>query len=322
MTKPTRKSRPKPPTRRRPPAQRGSGNPSADEATSPEQQAAPSPALAAPALAVKPNPRIELSIVYEDAWLIVVDKPSGLVTQPGKAHRRDSLLNALFARHGSLLQNLGEKRDFGLLHRLDRETSGLVIVAKMPRAYDELRKAFETRTIEKHYLAVAEGLPQPREGLIDAPILEVEFSSRSAARGSKAAGPQVRPRDKAGSPTVRSHATFKKAVISRRGQSARTHYRVLSHTQQLSLLHLRLETGKLHQARVHAALINCPILGDHVYGPETGRCPSPGHLMLHAWRLGFHHPCEPARMVRLESPLPEAFRDVLRERGFKTGELN
>src|SRR3974390_391999 len=108
--------------------------------------------------AVKPNPQIAVTIVHEDADLLVVEKAAGVVTQPGKGHANDSLLNGVFALRdglmGKLLHNLGVRRDFGLLHRLDRETSGLLVIAKSPNAYDQLRRDFEARRVDKEYLAI------------------------------------------------------------------------------------------------------------------------------------------------------------------------
>src|SRR5437870_3214775 len=112
-----------------------------------------------PQFSVPPNALVPFTIQYEDDDLLVVEKPAGVVTQPGKGHARDALLNGLFERFGPRLQNLGAARDWGLLHRLDRDTSGLVVVALRPKAYDSLRAAFAARRVKKCYLAIVRGRP-------------------------------------------------------------------------------------------------------------------------------------------------------------------
>src|SRR2546430_14979094 len=121
---------------------------------------------------IEPNDRVTFKVRYEDDDLAVVDKPPGLVTQPGLGHERDTLLNGLFARYGPKLQNLGKARDFGLLHRLDRQASGLLLVGLRPAAYDALRKSFEERTIRKFYWAITKGRPRTESGVIKRPIIE------------------------------------------------------------------------------------------------------------------------------------------------------
>ncbi|MCC5831300.1 MAG: RluA family pseudouridine synthase [Phycisphaeraceae bacterium] len=269
---------------------------------------------------VAANRRVVVPVVHEDAWLMVVNKPAGMVTQPGKGHQRDALLNGLFALHGPLLENLGRRRDFGLLHRLDKDTSGLLLVAKMPRSYDVLRRAFEARRIEKEYLAVVAGCPAVAEGSIDAPIQEVEVSARSIA----AAG-TPRPMTTAGKAKANKALRarwgadrYKKAVISRRGRPAVTLYRVLGQRGELSFVHLRLLTGRLHQVRLHMATLGCPVVGDAVYGPAGrsggGRL---GRLALHAWRLVFDHPCEPDRHVSIAAPPDGDLARMIHEMGWR-----
>ncbi|HVX87038.1 MAG TPA: RluA family pseudouridine synthase [Phycisphaerae bacterium] len=230
-----------------------------------------------------------MAIVHEDPDLLIVDKPAGLVTQPGKGHASDSLLNAVFALRegliGKLLQNLGQRRDFGLLHRLDKETSGLLVIAKTPNAYDQLRRDFEARRIDKEYLALTAGIPTPAQGVIQARLKEVEI------------------------PNARStYASIKKVVISRQGQEALTAYKVQSHgqTPPAALVHLTIKTGRLHQIRAHMLFLNCQVLGDPVYCPpniDPRAYPHPPRLCLHATRLGFKHPATD-KWTHFTSPLP------------------
>lgn len=228
---------------------------------------------------VEPNPRITFGIRYQDSDVLVIEKPAHVPTQPGKGHQTDTLLNALFAHFGQALQNLGKARDFGLLHRLDKETSGLLIVGLRTAAYDRLREAFENRTIRKYYWAVCDGVPRALSGVIRAPIAETPGSDGAARSGPK-----------------------KLAHISRTGKPAVTAYRVLEQSEMASLVEARPVTGRLHQIRVHMESIGCPILGDSFYGPRRVHSASP-RLALHAHRLVFDHPTTGAKVdVRTDWP--------------------
>lgn len=240
--------------------------------------------------AVKPNPRVPISIVHEDADVLVVDKPAGMVTQPGKGHATDSLLNGVFALRdgamGKLLHNLGVRRDFGLLHRLDRETSGLLVIAKMPSAYDQLRRDFEARKVDKEYLALTAGIPSPRQGVVQARLKEVQV------------------------PNPDGYGSIKKVVVSRQGQEAISAYRVLAQGEKppAALLHVTIKTGRLHQIRAHMIFLECQVLGDDLYRPLTGsldvaKYPRAPRLCLHATRLGFKHPSA-GKWVHFEAGLP------------------
>jgi 23S rRNA pseudouridine1911/1915/1917 synthase len=231
-------------------------------------------------LSVVPNPRITFRIEYQDDDLLVVDKPSGRVTQPGKGHDSDSLLNGIFAQFGARLQQLGAARDFGLLHRLDRDTSGLLIVALRAPAYDALRAAFENRRIAKFYWAVCAKAPDGQTGLIDRPLLET---------------------------TPRS-GEMKLAKITRAGKPASTAYRVLARSRKAALIEARPLTGRLHQVRVHLESIGCPLLGDQVYAAPKYAAAAP-RLMLHAHRLVFAHPITGAT-IDAHSPSPREMRGV------------
>lgn len=208
---------------------------------------------------VEPNPNVRFEVRHEDEDLIVVEKPAGIVTQPGLGHEDDALLNGVFARHGHALQNLGKARDFGLLHRLDRETSGLVIIALRGHAYDALREQFATRQIRKYYWAVTVVPPRDQRAVIRKPIAEYESRGKKLAR------------------------------ISGAGKQAVTAYRVIQSSNQGSLCECRAVTGRLHQIRVHLASIGCPIVGDGFYGRDI-QTSLRSRLALHAHRLVFPHP--------------------------------
>jgi 23S rRNA pseudouridine1911/1915/1917 synthase len=233
-------------------------------------------------LSITPNSRITFKVRYEDEDLIVVDKPARLVTQPGLGHLDDTLMNGVFARHGALLQNLGKSRDFGLLHRLDRQTSGLVLIALRTRAYDSLRQAFEARRVRKYYWAVTSRAPSKPSGLIRRPIFEA-VEEKKLAR------------------------------ISAAGKPALTAYRVLEASTHAALLECRLVTGRLHQIRVHLESIGCPILGDEFYAPRGIAAAAP-RLALHAHRLSFEHPTT-GQTVDVRSPWPRDLNPLLKRMG-------
>jgi 23S rRNA pseudouridine1911/1915/1917 synthase len=228
--------------------------------------------LAAPA----PRP-IPLDVVYEDADLVVIAKPAGLVVHPAAGHADDTLVNALLARYPDLAA--GEDDRPGIVHRLDRDTSGLLIIARNQAALDALRDQFKRRLIRKTYLALVHGRPPSPEGVVDAPM----------------------GRD--------PHQRKRMAVIAG-GRPARTAYRVLAEMGDCCLLAVTPETGRTHQIRVHLAWLGVPVVGDRVYGRQ--RQPSDvRRQFLHAWRLSFERPGGQGRLD-LECPLPEDLRAILR----------
>jgi len=215
-------------------------------------------------LSIEPNERVTFRVRHEDDDVLVVEKRSGLVTQPGVGHQHDTLLNGLFARYGDRLQNVGGARDFGLVHRLDKETSGLIIVALRPRAYEHLREQFAAREVRKFYWALCHKAPRETEGVVKRSIEEV------VKRNSK-------------------YTSQKTAKLSPAGKAAVTAYRVLESNDLAALIEARPVTGRLHQVRVHLASIGCAVLGDEVYGPRAVDHAS-ARLALHAHRLRFKHP--------------------------------
>ncbi|MBU0550722.1 RluA family pseudouridine synthase [Myxococcota bacterium] len=240
-------------------------------------------------LSITPNPRLIPQIIHQDPHFIAALKPPGVPTQPGVGHDRDSLMNGLFAALGPQLQGLGQRRDFGLLHRLDRPTSGLVLVALTHEGYDGLRALFKARAIEKTYLALAHGGPKAPKGRISKPIAQVRRGGRKLAQLGGAGA-----------------------------QAAATRYEVLSRAQGLALLACEIETGRLHQIRVHLAALGCPVLGDREYGLrspldlEFARA-SKRAIFLHAAALRFTHPVTGAS-VALSAPLPAAHLAFLEAR--------
>ena len=228
---------------------------------------------------------IPLSIVHEDEHLVVVDKPAGLVVHPGHGNRRGTLVHALLGRGTPLAPAGGEARP-GIVHRLDKDTSGLLVVAKTDLAHRALAAAFAAREVSKTYLALARGTVRPESGRIDAAI------GRSR-------------RD----PT-------KMALRVPRGRPATTIYRTVETLPGHTLLEIDLVTGRTHQIRVHLASRGNPVVGDDRYGGARRDRSAPGRLALHAARLAFRHPAS-GEMVRFASALPpelEALLVRLRER--------
>ncbi len=224
---------------------------------------------------------VPFTVLHEDPSVLVVDKPAGIVTHPGAGHRDDTLLNGLVSRYPELVE-LGEERRFGIVHRLDRGTSGLLVVARTAAAQQTLARALARREIERTYLAVVASVPTADSGTIDAPV----------------------GRD-------RRHPT--RMALSRDGRPARTHYRVLAAWDAAALLEVRLETGRTHQIRVHCASIGAPVVGDDTYG-TTGGAADPGRVWLHATRLSFAHP-ETGDRLEVTAPLPDDLTASLRGLG-------
>ncbi len=215
---------------------------------------------------------IPITLLYEDAHLAVVVKPCGMVVHPAAGNESGTLVNALLYRLDSLSGIGGQKRP-GIVHRLDKDTSGLLIVAKDDQAHAALSRQLSERKMEKHYLAVVAGRMKGEEGSVDLPI------GRS-------------PKDR------------KKMAPRPDGRSALTYWRLLDQRPDRALLDVRIVTGRTHQIRVHMAAIGHPVLGDPLYAPRSA--PKAPRLMLHAWRLSFTHPVTGERLS-FEAPADKLF---------------
>ncbi|AUX70616.1 RluA family pseudouridine synthase [Porphyrobacter sp. HT-58-2] len=232
---------------------------------------------------------IPLAIAFEDAHLIVVDKPAGLVVHPAAGNLTGTLVNALLHHCRGELSGIGGVARPGIVHRIDKDTSGLLVVAKTDAAHEGLAAQFAAHSVHRRYVAVCAGHPSPAEGTIDARI-------------------------------GRSDADRKKMTVlannSSRGKSAITHYTVIDRLAGAAVIECRLETGRTHQVRVHCASIGHPLLGDPVYGrtPESLRPVLErtgfARQALHAAELGFQHPVT-QEMVQFRSDLPADMTELI-----------
>jgi 23S rRNA pseudouridine1911/1915/1917 synthase len=245
--------------------------------------------LPAPQAAVPIAEDIPIAVVHEDRHLLVVDKPAGLVVHPGAGRATGTLVNALLHRVRDL-SGIGGVLRPGIVHRLDRGTSGLLVVAKDDASHLALSRQFSGRTVEKEYLAVVLGVPRAKEGTIDVPI----------------------GRD----PVHRQRMS----VRAPRGRTARSTYRLVEAFDDAALLRVRIATGRTHQIRVHLAALGHPVAGDPTYGgkrrPASGQPETRVALealtrpALHAARLAFTHPATGERLT-FESPLPPDLESLL-----------
>ncbi len=229
-----------------------------------------------------PEP-IPLEILFEDNDLIVINKPAGLVVHPGAGHREHTLVNALL-NHCTTLSGIGGKERPGIVHRLDKETSGALVVAKNDTAHRALSKQFAERTVEKIYLALAAGKLRKPAGVIEENI---------------ARHPVHRQRMSATAP---------------RGRAAKTEYHVVRSADRASLVECKLHSGRTHQIRVHLHHLGHPVLGDKVYAPRIAK--DFPRQMLHAWKLGFRHP-RTEEWKRFEAPLPDDFKEAITASGLE-----
>ncbi len=232
---------------------------------------------------------IPLEIVYEDEWLAVINKPAGMIVHPGYGNPDNTLVNAVVYRYGENLSSGKSNERPGIVHRLDRGTSGLIIVAKSDLAQSVLSEMFAKRQVKKIYLAITTGIPEPPEDSIETCI-------------------------------SRSIKNPRKMVVSESGRWALTQYRIIRYYNCFALLEVNLETGRMHQIRVHLSHRNYPILGDLLYNsiravqaitPENMKRKVyevlTSHLRrqaLHAWKLSFTHPFTSEEM-EFTAPLPE-----------------
>ncbi len=234
---------------------------------------------------------IPLTIVFEDEHLLVVDKPAGLVVHPAAGNFDGTLVNALLHHCGGSLSGIGGVARPGIVHRIDKDTSGLLVVAKTDVAHEGLAKQFAAHSIDRLYLAIVTGIPMAAEGKVDAPL------ARSAANRKKIA-----------------------IVEGGRGKRAVTHWKRLELLKEASLVECRLETGRTHQVRVHMASLGHPLVGDPVYG-RSGK--KHGKILkelqfhrqaLHATELGFTHPVTKHRLS-LSSPMPPDMQELFNALG-------
>ena len=234
---------------------------------------------------------IPLRIVFEDDQLLVVDKPAGLVVHPAAGNRDGTLVNALLHHCAGRLSGIGGVARPGIVHRIDKDTSGLLVVAKTDVAHEGLAKQFAAHSIGRRYLAIVRGVPREAKGTIDAPL------ARSAQNRKKIA-----------------------IVPEGRGRRAVTHWRRLEALNQSALVECRLETGRTHQVRVHMASIGHPLLGDPVYGGgKSGHRDLLNALdfrrqALHAQGLEFIHPVTKERLS-FESALPTDMQELFKRLG-------
>lgn len=215
---------------------------------------------------------IPLNILFEDQYLLVINKATGLVVHPGAGHRQGTLVSALLHHCGTLSQLGGAERP-GIVHRLDRETSGCLVVAKADEVHRHLSAQFAGREVKKTYLALVEGGPRLRNGTVNA--------------------------------AIGRHKTHRQKMAvcePERGREAVTDYRVIASNNGRSLVECRPRTGRTHQIRVHMKHLGCPVLGDPLYGKRGNF----HRHMLHAWKLSFRHPVT-GREMNFEAPAPEEF---------------
>lgn len=224
---------------------------------------------------------ITLDILYEDDFLIIVNKPAGLVVHPAPGHSNGTLVNALL-HHCPDLPGIGEVKRPGIVHRLDKDTTGAMVVAKTDLAYQHLQAQIQTKTAQREYLGIVYGAPKQPQGVIELPI------GRHPHHRQKMA---VIPLDKG-------------------GRQARTTWEVLERLGNYTLMHFQLSTGRTHQIRVHSSHLGHPLVGDTVYG--SGR--SPGVKLqgqaLHAWKLTLIHPVTETVIAAIAPP-PEDFTKLL-----------
>jgi len=212
-------------------------------------------ALPPPPMSPLTPQNLPLDIIYEDSEVLVVNKPAGMVVYPAAGHPDQTLLNAVLHHCPGLALTADSLRP-GIVHRLDKDTSGLMVVAKNNPARENLVGQFKTRTVKKEYLALVKGRLSPREGIIEAPL-------------------------------GRHPSQRQRIAVVRSGREARTRYRVRQYLGDFTLLEVAIETGRTHQIRVHLAAIGFPVVGDSIYGVES---PCLGRQFLHAFRLGFRLP--------------------------------
>ena len=223
---------------------------------------------------------IPVDVVYEDKDIIVVNKPKGMVVHPANGNPDGTLVNAILAMCKDSLSGIGGEIRPGIVHRLDKYTSGLLIIAKNDEAHVKMSKQIQDRLVTKKYIALIRGVVKDDEATIDMPI-------------------------------ARSKVDRKKMAVDKDGKQAVTHFKVIKRYRGYTLLEIKIDTGRTHQIRVHMAKIGYPVVGDMVYSNGKNEFGIEGQ-MLHAKSLEFSHPITGKKM-HLEAPLPEYFTKVLEE---------
>ncbi len=229
-------------------------------------------------ISIKPE-KISIDIVYEDEDLIVINKPQGMVVHPAPGHYSGTLVNALLHHCGDNLSNINGMMRPGIVHRIDKDTSGLLVVAKNNKSHEILANQFKEHTNTRKYRAIVVGNIKEEEASVDAPIGR-------------------HPVDR-----------LKRAVINN-GKHAVTHFKVLNRFKNYTYIEARLETGRTHQIRVHLSYIGNPLLGDPIYGPKSSKFNLKGQI-LHAKVLGFIHPSK-GEYMEFVSELPNYFEKILK----------
>ena len=223
---------------------------------------------------------IPVPVIYEDKDIIVVNKPKGMVVHPANGNPDGTLVNAILAMCKGSLSGIGGEIRPGIVHRLDKDTSGLLIVAKNDEAHIKMSKQIQDRKVEKRYIALVRGNVPDDEATIDMPI-------------------------------ARSKIDRKKMAVDKNGKEAITHFKVLKRYGNYTLLEIKIDTGRTHQIRVHMSYIGYPVVGDSVYSSGKNEFGVEGQ-MLHARYLKFKHPIT-GKELNLEAPLPEYFEKIIKQ---------
>lgn len=223
---------------------------------------------------------IPIEVIYEDSDIIVVNKPKGMVVHPGNGNVDGTLVNAIMAKCEGSLSGIGGEIRPGIVHRIDKDTSGLLIVAKNDKAHVNLSEQIKEHKVKKTYIALVRGVVKENEATIDMPI-------------------------------GRSKTDRKKMAVCKDGKNAVTHIKVLKRWEHYTLLQVNIETGRTHQIRVHLSYIGYPIIGDYTYSNGKNEFGVVGQC-LHAQKLEFKHPIT-NKIVELEAPLPEYFQEIIQK---------
>lgn len=227
---------------------------------------------------------VDFEVVYEDEYLLVINKPAGLVVHPSPGNWRNTLVNGLVYRYPELKLLTNWLRP-GIVHRLDSGTSGLMVVARTQKMSKDLQKLFSDREVDKNYIALAHGKPKRLEGTISGPL-------------------------------DRDPDNFLKMAVVLGGKSSLTGYKVLWTKNNISMVKFKLFTGRTHQIRVHFSALGCPLVGDAVYGAPKEEAEL-GRVYLHSWRLSFVHPATNERMTFRQN-IPECFIEYIKQAGIRS----